>query len=908
MFRRLSAFTALVFCCAWGPPGVDAEVNAWGRLPLSGGYATKLIFSPADPSVAYALLEAGVVARSDDAGKTWSEVSRTLYEDGGLLSSSVSQVADVAVDPLDRGGLYVAVYGRGVLHGVLGDGGLGDDGEASWTTVNEGIEGESALWLYTDPYQPDRMFVGMIDNLYRRQGGSTWQPVLGLDGARPLKLAVDPSSPQTLYLSVFKDGAHYLMRSTDGGASWLRLAELVDELQSLEVDPASSLNLWGVHADRVIRSADGGHTWSPVDIDGELPLSLTLRQEEQAVNTAVYLLTQRKLLRSRNLGQSWSDMGLNSWRDLVFPRAFAFAPSGSVFLTAVQGTLLRSEDEGFQWQPAVDGLPGGFVADVSVAPTDPDVLYAVTALGLMASENDGAGWELRHVPFSGFGMDVTVLPTSPRHLVMGALGSVNRSVDGGRTWSQVLSGSGFAYVAVDPRDSNTLFAAFAGGSLHRTRGSGWQEVWTLRDRGSFLGVWIAPSDASTVYAASFHPSDGESSLLRSVDGGDTWTTFRVMEGRLAALAVDPENSRRLVAGAFNGGLSRSPDGGETWAELSFLADGIEDIQFDPKDGSTLFVTQWNEGGVWRSTDGGDSFRALPDLTRRRVNAQNVTVDPSEPSTIYAGTREHGLFRIRDVERRKTLWLRDGRFKAEITWQDEAGTTGEANVSWLPEPVADVAEAGEGAEGFLASDQSTVLSFFSPDNWEVLLKVLDGRTINDHHWLFLAAATDVGYRASILDTACGTERVIEHGSGSPAPVLNDVEAFPMCDDPAPPSCVASPGVACLGDGRFQVEMDWLLGDAEGSALQVEPAAPGLAKSRDAGVFSFFSNENWDLVVKVLDGCALNDRFWVFSVATTDVEFTLTVTDTKTGQTWSRTNPQGQIAPAWTDLEAFATCDS
>ena len=78
------------------------------------------------------------------------------------------------------------------------------------------------------------------------------------------------------------------------------------------------------------------------------------------------------------------------------------------------------------------------------------------------------------------------------------------------------------------------------------------------------------------------------------------------------------------------------------------------------------------------------------------------------------------------------------------------------------------------------------------------------------------------------------------------------------------------------------------------------------SADSGLFWFFQPDNWEMTVKVLDGCGLNSHFWVFASATTDVEYTLRVTDTETGLTKEYTTPLGTAAPAITDTEAFATC--
>lgn len=62
----------------------------------------------------------------------------------------------------------------------------------------------------------------------------------------------------------------------------------------------------------------------------------------------------------------------------------------------------------------------------------------------------------------------------------------------------------------------------------------------------------------------------------------------------------------------------------------------------------------------------------------------------------------------------------------------------------------------------------------------------------------------------------------------------------------------------------------------------------------------------MLIKLLDACSSNDHFWVFKAATTDVEFTLTVTDTATNQTKSYFNPLGSTPPPILDTAAFATC--
>jgi hypothetical protein len=71
------------------------------------------------------------------------------------------------------------------------------------------------------------------------------------------------------------------------------------------------------------------------------------------------------------------------------------------------------------------------------------------------------------------------------------------------------------------------------------------------------------------------------------------------------------------------------------------------------------------------------------------------------------------------------------------------------------------------------------------------------------------------------------------------------------------------------------------------------------------FWFFAPDNWEVLVKVLDGCSVNDRFWVFYGSTTNVGYELTVTDTETGDSRAYEAPVAPFQPIL-DTEAFATC--
>lgn len=99
------------------------------------------------------------------------------------------------------------------------------------------------------------------------------------------------------------------------------------------------------------------------------------------------------------------------------------------------------------------------------------------------------------------------------------------------------------------------------------------------------------------------------------------------------------------------------------------------------------------------------------------------------------------------------------------------------------------------------------------------------------------------------------------------------------------CVPGPNRLCLNQGRFAVEATF-------TAPGQPPGTASVVKLTDeTGYLWFFNSSNVEAVVKVLNACGLNQRFWVFAGGLTDVQVTLTVTDTQTGNSKTYTNPQG-----------------
>jgi hypothetical protein len=101
----------------------------------------------------------------------------------------------------------------------------------------------------------------------------------------------------------------------------------------------------------------------------------------------------------------------------------------------------------------------------------------------------------------------------------------------------------------------------------------------------------------------------------------------------------------------------------------------------------------------------------------------------------------------------------------------------------------------------------------------------------------------------------------------------------------------------------VTVDWRDfngGEGVAHAVPRDPVLPFLA---DTGFLWFFRSDNYELMVKVLDGCSLNGHFWVFISPGSTVEYTIEVTDHSTGAKRSYTNPLGAVPKLTADTQAF-----
>ncbi len=123
-------------------------------------------------------------------------------------------------------------------------------------------------------------------------------------------------------------------------------------------------------------------------------------------------------------------------------------------------------------------------------------------------------------------------------------------------------------------------------------------------------------------------------------------------------------------------------------------------------------------------------------------------------------------------------------------------------------------------------------------------------------------------------------------------------------PAVLDCGASTVSALCLNTRFRITSQWRTNPTPGTPVDGDGHV--VVAGAESGIFWFFSSSNWEIMVKALNGCGLNNRYWIFSAATTNVFYRMTVLDVRAGRQKIYFNYPGPPAPALTDVNAFATC--
>ncbi|HJP84173.1 MAG TPA: hypothetical protein VJ835_11795, partial [Fimbriimonadaceae bacterium] len=304
------------------------------------------------------------------------------------------------------------------------------------------------------------------------------------------------------------------------------------------------------------------------------------------------------------------------------PKEFYFGATG--------GGIWKTTDSGETWRPVSDGfLTTASVGALAVAPSNADIVYAGTGErdirgdishgdGVYRSDDGGKTWLNIGLAETQTISRIVVDPTNADRVYVAALGHVYgrhtargiyRSLDGGKSWEQVLKGTdraGAVDLVVDPANPKVLIAAIW---------EAWRTPYLLNSGGPASGIY------------------------KSTDGGSTWVPLTQNSGLpkgvlgKIGLSISPVDSKRYwaIIEAEDGGIFRSDDAGETWLKVNEDRNWRQrawyytHIYADTKNRDGVYVLNV---GMGKSVDGGKTFSGVG--TPHSDN-HDLWIAPDDPS-------------------------------------------------------------------------------------------------------------------------------------------------------------------------------------------------------------------------------------------------------------------------------------
>jgi photosystem II stability/assembly factor-like uncharacterized protein len=240
----------------------------------------------------------------------------------------------------------------------------------------------------------------------------------------------------------------------------------------------------------------------------------------------------------------------------------------------------------------------------------------------------------------------------------------------GLRWRLVGPFRGGRAVAVtgDPTRKDVFYFGAVDGGVWKTTngGTSWKNVTDgVSSIASVGAIAVAPSDPNVVYVGGGEADLREDwtygdGVYRSTDAGQTWTHLGLDDARhIARIVVDPRDPDRVFVAALGHasgknatrGVYRSSDGGKSWQRVLFTNDstGAVEIDMDPSNPRILFAALWHmqrtpwgftagNGSLWKTTDGGDTWRDItdaPGIPKNPLGRIGVSVSRANPQRVYA---------------------------------------------------------------------------------------------------------------------------------------------------------------------------------------------------------------------------------------------------------------------------------
>ncbi len=633
--------------------------------PFRGGRVTAVAGVPGDPHTYYIGTPGGGVWKTTDGGRVWHPIFDQIR---------VPSIGAVAVASSDANVIYAGTgeqtRGKGMFRS--------SDGGATWTSA--GLADVPYIQaILIDPRNPDIVVVGAnalgfqilwhplpksaaTDNrgIFRTEdGGKTWKKVYANDADLGVfDMCADPDNPSTMYASVYVP--------EPAGAT-------------PKPTPTPSSKSPEAATSEIIKSTDGGVSWSPMETKGlpekargRLGISVAAKTGGQRL----YAIVEQGFYRSDDGGANWyqSTKDPRILGSPYFSRIFS-DPRNPDVLYVAQTSMYRSTDGGKTFE-AFAGAPSG--DDFHVAWIDPQnsahIIFGVDQ-GALVSVDAGKTWSSWYNQPTGQFYHVSTDNVFPYRVYgaqqdSGTAGVLSRSAYGEillQDWYSV-GGFEYAFLTPDPAHPNFVFSTGWYESVVRFDSST-GEIAVMFEKGQkYRGsnmppLVFSPQDSSVLYL-------GMQMVLKTSDGGRSWQeispdlTGYVPKAdaeekpdpdnpppAISALAPSPVQAGVMWAGTSNRIVQLTRDGGKSWQKVT--PPGLEEperiLYIEPGhfDAGTAYITigamrESTAPNVLRTRDYGESWQKIVDGFPPDEMVRVVREDPKRKWLLYAGT-DTGVF-------------------------------------------------------------------------------------------------------------------------------------------------------------------------------------------------------------------------------------------------------------------------
>jgi photosystem II stability/assembly factor-like uncharacterized protein len=637
---------------------VTQGIGVWNASQLYGGSIKPVVVNPVTPTTVYAVGSHHVgIFRSRDGGETWSFIFSP-------------DAHDLVLDPITPTTLY---WGNGGLY-------RSDDEVDSWHWL-----GEPQNVPYPHPTISQTLYASSRDSsgLWKSTDrGQTWVTATnGLTDTEVTGLVFHPTDPMTMYVGTANGN---IFRSTNGGDSWSHVAQPLNYILTLGINPRGAHELWVSNhcvnsPNYTLKSTNPEHTtWitvaEPVGSESLESMDFPPDAWGDAYSQSVFAQgCWGTPYRSEDNGDTWEELPLS--QAAVQDMALHPTISETLYGGTKNEGVLKSEDGGQTYHWINEGITALYPLQMATVPGQPDVVYAVAERdgGIYKGTRGGADWEFLEIEgLYGRGSVVAVDPFTPTRVYAASsapshLGTgwwVHISEDAGQTWptytfvsapevysdcnnvgplvmqpdrehpGHMLAGVGYT------RFGDPIFNA---GGIYRSTDHG--RSWTYIDIdvgehiSEVLDIAYDGEIAAVVYAATGRAGTVTGSgMLRSTDGGQRWQP--IGEGIAAldavwSIAVEPRSPHRVFAMTFDDGVYLSANHGLTWTQATSKWFSSEEILCTDEAPSWLYAA--TGGGLLRSDNGGQSWSRAAGVLGQVPVYSLATVRDGERVILYAGT-------------------------------------------------------------------------------------------------------------------------------------------------------------------------------------------------------------------------------------------------------------------------------